>query len=225
MKDILTVKNLTFSYRDAPALHKVSFSLAEGDFLGIIGENGTGKSTLMKRILGLLSGYDGEITLFGENRKDFRKNSLLGYVSQKANSFNTEFPATVGEVVSAHLYPDGASLFHKADQTRVNEALSAVDMLEYKDRLIGKLSGGQQQRVFIAAALVSRPKMIFMDEPTVGVDARSTKTISRLIQKLNRQGMTILMTNHDTHALTELANKLLILREDGTADFLTNDRR
>ena len=98
-------------------------------------------------------------------------------------------------------------------------------MLEYKDRLIGKLSGGQQQRVFIAAALVSRPKMIFMDEPTVGVDARSTKTISQLIQSLNKQGMTIIMTNHDTHALTALANKLLILREDGTADFLTNDRR
>lgn len=225
MNEVLSVRDLSFSYQNTPVLHRVSFSLEEGDFLGIIGENGTGKSTLMKLILGLLSGYDGEISLFGENRKGFREHSLLGYVSQKANSFNSEFPATVGEVVSAHLYPKSASLFRRADQTSVDEALSAVGMLEYKDRLIGRLSGGQQQRVFIAAALVSRPKMIFMDEPTVGVDARSTKAISQLIQKLNQQGMTIIMTNHDTHALTALANKLLLLAEDGTAKLVFNDRR
>lgn len=218
-REILKVEKLHFHYSDMAVLQDVSFSLQEGDFLGIVGENGTGKSTLMKLILNLLPGYMGEIEIFGENRKHLKDTDLIGYVSQKANSFNGDFPATVEEIVSAHLCPRSVLLRKKRTdlQERVDEALCAVGMQDAKKRLIGHLSGGQQQRVFIAAALVSRPKLLLLDEPTVGVDARSTETITKLIRTLNEQGMTILMTNHDTHSLEALANKLLVLSENGTA--------
>ena len=99
----------------------------------------------------------------------------------------------------------------------VEDALAEVGLLDLKHRLIGQLSGGQQQRVFIARTLVSRPELMFLDEPTVGVDAKSVDAITKLLQRLNKRGVTIIMTNHDTHALEAVANKVLILSEDGSA--------
>ena len=94
-------------------------------------------------------------------------------------------------------------------------------MAEYENRLIGKLSGGQQQRVFIARALVNEPELLFMDEPTVGIDAQSVRAIMSLISELNKSGITIVMTNHDTPALVQASNKLLIFCEHGYEEFVT----
>lgn len=213
--EVINVENLTFEYPDTAVLKNVSFKLYKGDFLGIIGANGAGKSTLIKIILGLLSPDSGKITLFGS---DFSKvRSKIGYVAQKANSFNSDFPTTVREVVRANLYSK-KGLFHrytKEDDKKVDEALSLVGMLEYKNKLIGSLSGGQQQRVFIARALVSEPELLLMDEPTVGIDAASVKEIMSIIKRLNENGITIIMTNHDTPSLLEVSNKLLIFCEHG----------
>lgn len=208
-KNILEIKNLSFSYYNTDVLSDVSFSIQEGDFLGVIGANGTGKSTLIKLILGLLKPSEGEIKINGEGK--------VGYVSQKANSFNSSFPATVNEVVKANL---PTKLFMRPTKEQLKDAenaLAEVDMTEFGERLIGQLSGGQQQRVFIARALAAKPDLLILDEPTVGVDARSVDAITTLIQKLNGRGMTIIMTNHDTHSLIALANKLIVLSTDGTA--------
>lgn len=217
---IIKVENLTFEYPDQAVLKNVSFELEKGDFLGIIGANGAGKSTLIKIILGLLKQDSGTVTVFGT---DFAKaRSRVGYVSQKANSFNTDFPTTVREVVRANLFPS-KGLFHrytKADEARIDNALSLVGMLEYKNKLIGSLSGGQQQRVFIARALVSSPELLLMDEPTVGIDAASVREIMEIIRRLNSDGMTIIMTNHDTPTLVNAANKLLIFCEHGYEEFV-----
>lgn len=219
-KEIISVDGLTFEYPDTAVLKDVSFKLYKGDFLGIIGANGAGKSTLIKLILNLLPYNEGKITLFGT---DFSKSrSRIGYVAQKANSFNTDFPTTVHEVVRANL-PGSKKLLHrytKAEEAKVNEALSLVGMLEYKNKLIGSLSGGQQQRVFIARALVSNPELLLMDEPTVGIDAASAGEIMSIIKQLNKDGMTIIMTNHDTPALLDAANKLLIFCEHGYEEFV-----
>lgn len=218
--EIISVEGLTFEYPDTAVLKDVSFKLYKGDFLGIIGANGAGKSTLIKLILGLLPCEKGSITLFGSEFSKVR--SRIGYVSQKANSFNTEFPATVREVVRANLFSSKGLLrpFGKEDDKRVDEALELVGMREYKNKLIGSLSGGQQQRVFIARALVSRPELLLMDEPTVGIDAASVNEIMAIIQKLNHGGMTIIMTNHDTPALLKASNKLLIFCEHGYEEFV-----
>ncbi len=216
MKEILRVEDLSFHYEKQPVLHQISFSLEPGDFLGIVGENGTGKTTLMKIILGLLPYAQGRITLFGTDRRSFREPGRIGYVSQKANAFNTSFPATVEEVVFANLYTAGRGKSRRERQAMVDRALDEVGILDLKKRLIGQLSGGQQQRAFIARTLVSRPELIFLDEPTVGIDAKSVDTITSLLRALNRRGVTMVMTNHDTRALTAVAGKLLALSADGS---------
>ncbi len=227
--EIISVKNLTFEYPDTAVLKNVSFTLSKGDFLGIIGANGAGKSTLIKLILGLLKPDCGEIKLFGD---DFSKSRhRIGYVSQKANSFNTDFPATVREIVRTNLYPSLGLFkpFTKNDEKKIDAALELVGMYDYKNKLIGSLSGGQQQRVFIARALVGEPDLLLMDEPTVGIDAASVNYIMSIIKKLNDDGMTIIMTNHDTPTLLNASNKLLIFCEHGyeefvkTADLSLND--
>ncbi len=219
--EVINVKNLTFEYSDTAVLKNVNFNLYEGDFLGIIGANGAGKSTLIKLILGLLTPDCGEIELFGTSISDAR--NKIGYVSQKANSFNIDFPATVKEVVRANLYHEKGLFrsFKKTDDDKAIAALDLVGMSQYKDKLIGSLSGGEQQRVFIARALVSEPKLLLMDEPTVGIDAHSMREIMSIIKKLNNDGITIIMTNHDTPTLLEVSNKLLIFCEHGYEEFVT----
>ena len=223
---VLEFKNVSFKYDSQAVLNDISFSLDEGDFLGIVGENGTGKTTLMRLILGFLKQDTGEICILGEDSKRFKKTELLGYVSQKANSFSSDFPATVEEVVSASLYAKSGFLKFpkKQDKDLVYDALKQVGVYELKDRLIGKLSGGEQQRVFIARTLLKKPKILILDEPTVGVDAKSVGEITEIIKKINKSGTTVLMTNHDTHALYDVANKILTLSENGSAEMCEVNR-
>ncbi len=217
---ILEFENVSFAYDKEAVLKNVGFSLDCGDYLGIIGENGTGKTTLMKLILGFLPYSEGGIRIFGEERKRFSDTELLGYVSQKSNSFMSDFPATVFEVASMGLYAKHGfmKIWGKKEKAEVLKALEQVGMAENKDRLIGRLSGGQQQRVFIARELVKKPKLMILDEPTVGIDAKSVGAITEMISELNRSGMTVIMTNHDTHSLKKEANKILLLRHDGGAE-------
>lgn len=219
--EILKVENLYFDYSDTSVLRDVNFTLHKGDFLGIIGANGAGKSTLIKIILKILPYTKGKITLFGEDLSQFCDNYKIGYVSQKANSFNSDFPATVKEVVTANLYSRRGTLKRGDDKKKLRDVLEKVGMSGYENKLIGKLSGGQQQRVFIARALVSDPELLLMDEPTVGVDAKSVRQIMDIITELNKQGITIIMTNHDTPELVRVSDKLLIFCEHGNGEFVT----
>ncbi len=224
-QEILKVENLNFEYPDISVLRDVNFTLRKGDFLGVIGANGAGKSTLIKLILKILQPTDGKITLFDEDLNHFKDNAKIGYVSQKANSFNTDFPATVKEVVMSNLYSRRGFLqrYKKEDYEKLHEVLSKVGMSGFEDRQIGKLSGGQQQRIFIARALISDPELLLMDEPTVGVDAKSVKQIMEIIESLNKQGMTIIMTNHDTPELVRVSSKLLIFCEHGNGEFVSRN--
>lgn len=221
-QEILKIENLYFEYPDTAVLHDVSFTIHKGDFLGIIGANGAGKSTLIKIILKILPYNTGTITLFGEDLAKFKDNHKIGYVSQKANSFNSDFPATVKEVVMANLYSMRGIFrrYKKEDYERMEKALYKVGMSGFEDKLIGKLSGGEQQRIFIARALIQEPELLLMDEPTVGVDAKSAKQIMDIISELNNQGMTIIMTNHDTPELVRVSDKLLIFCEHGNGEFV-----
>lgn len=221
--EILKVENLSFDYSDTSVLRDVSFTLHKGDFLGIIGANGAGKSTLIKIILKILPYSKGKITLFGEDLSRFRDNHKIGYVSQKASSFNSDFPATVKEVVMANLYSRKGfwGWYGSEDKKKLDDVLGKVGLSGYENRRVGKLSGGQQQRVFIARALISDPELLLMDEPTVGVDAQSVKQIMDIITSLNKHGITIIMTNHDTPELVRVSDKLLIFCEHGNGEFVS----
>lgn len=218
MENVLEVKDLSFAYQGKPILRDVCFTVEKGDFLGIIGPNGSGKSTLVKLILKLLTPGKGEIKLFGQDIQRFDGWFRVGYVSQKANSFNGDFPATVNEIVGANLTAR-TGVFGKKPKDyheKVYNALKEVGMQDYGDKLIGKLSGGQQQRVFIARVLVSDPEIMFLDEPTVGIDVQSEEALYCLLARLNEElGITIVMVTHDISAITVHANKLVCLGEEG----------
>jgi zinc transport system ATP-binding protein len=197
-------------------LDDVSTSIADGDFLGIVGPNGSGKSTLLKIFLGLVKPQKGTVRVFDTDISKFDQWGKIGYIPQKATSFNQGFPATVEEVVSANLYPvvGLAGRIKSIHREKVDEALQTVGMLDHKKNIIGRLSGGQQQRVFIAKALVSAPRVIFMDEPTVGIDQKSEESFYELMQSLNMEkGITLVMVTHDIGAIDNRVNRVLCLSD------------
>ena len=223
---VLEVKDLSFSYPDKSILHRLSFDVDAGDFMCIVGTNGTGKSTLLKLILNQLSPLEGEIKLLGTNSEKYKDFASIAYVSQKATNINRDFPATVEEVVSLGLYSK-KGLFKrntKEDKKLIESALERVGMLDYKHRQIGYLSGGQQQRVFIAKALISNPRIIFLDEPTTGIDIRAVDSICCLLGDLNKNsGITIVMVTHDISSIIYHSNKILVLSEDGSGEVMTSE--
>lgn len=225
--DILQVKDVSFDYPDKAIIKNLSFSVRKGDFLCIVGTNGTGKSTLLKLILNLLKPDKGRILIDGENSRHFKSFNKISYVSQKATDFNSDFPATVEEVVSAGLYPSfGFLKFSKRRERKkkVFRALKTVGMHKFSKKLIGKLSGGQQQRVFIAKALINNPQIIFLDEPTVGIDVKAVDSICCLLGELNKKlGITIIMVTHDISSIIYHSNKVLQLRDDGSARLVDSE--
>ncbi len=199
-KNIIEVDHVSFSYNDNEILKDINLNIHRGDYLGLIGGNGSGKTTLIKVILGLLKPAEGSVKLFGTPIKDFKDWSKIGYVPQKATNFDINFPATVEEVVLMGRYGK-RGLFHQVteeDRKKTKEALLKVEMWEERNRLIGDLSGGQQQRVFIARALGAEPEVIFLDEPTVGVEKNIRDEFYALLKKLNTElHLTVVLVTHE----------------------------
>lgn len=212
-KNIIEVKNLSYSYPTGyEALSNVNLNIHKGDYLGIIGPNGGGKTTFIKLLLKLLTPASGSIKIFDKPIVEFGSWDKIGYVAQKATDFDNRFPVTVYDVVAMGRTAS-AGLFHplaKDDKEAISTALKEVEMWELKDRLIGNLSGGQQQRVFIARALAQKPEIIFLDEPTSGVDVSSQEHFYKLLKKLNMEKeITLVIISHDVdiiaNEVTEIA--------------------
>lgn len=226
----IRMNQVSFRYDHRNVLENISLTVNKGAFLGLVGPNGSGKSTLIKLLLGLLPIQKGQIELFGKKVSKFRDWDKVGFVSQKANSFNSGFPATVFEVVSMGLYGKIGMFrfFTKVHKQQVQEAIELVGMSEYLHQNIGELSGGQQQRVFIARALVSKPELLILDEPTVGVDAKSVQNFYSLLDQLNRKkGITLIMVTHDIGAMTDHVTDVACLNKSlhfhgNTAEFEAN---
>lgn len=204
-KNIIEVRDASFSYGAVDVLRDVVLEIHKGDYVGIVGPNGSGKTTLFKIILGLLKPRTGSVRLFGQDVCEFKQWYKLGYVPQKAVNFDASFPATVYEIVAMGRYGKGKHFFRTdEDRKAIEDALMQVGMLEYKDRQIGDLSGGQQQRVFIARALVNEPEVIFLDEPTAGVDEKTQDEFYSLLKKMNEDmGITLILISHDIERITK----------------------
>lgn len=204
---VVSVRNISFNYDKKYILKDINFDIYCGEYVGIVGENGSGKSTLLNLILGNLSPNKGEICLY-ENR--------IGYISQQVRNFNKKFPATVEEVIAANLYCEMGifKILSNKHKEKIREVLKIVNMEEFKNRLIGNLSGGQQQRAFLARLLVNNPKIIFMDEPIVGLDDESIKKFYELMDKLNKEfKITIVTVTHDIETVERKADKIFILKD------------
>jgi len=205
MLKVVEINNLTVQYPDVKALDDVSFTVNQGDFLGIIGPNGAGKSTLFASMLGLHTKYKGTIKFFDKDIKK-SKNYLkeLGYVPQKP-IFEKSFPVTVSDVVRMGLRKE-------SDENKIDEILQQLWIHELRNRRIGELSGGQQQRVFIAKALVNNPKILILDEPVTGIDQQSIELFYSILRELNsKQKITIIWSSHDLDAVNKLANHVACL--------------
>lgn len=213
---VLTIKDLSFRYEEQTVLENIHLVVPQGSFLAIVGPNGSGKTTLLKSILGLVKLQKGSIQLFGTPISKFKDWPKIGFVSQKANSFNSGFPATVFEVVSSGLTAK-LGLFHffkQQHKKKVLEALQSVEMEKFLDRNIGELSGGQQQRVFIARALVSEPELLILDEPTVGVDAKTVQAFYHMLEDINKnKGITLILVTHDVGTVSEKVSHVACLNK------------
>lgn len=212
---IVEANNISFSYGKNQVLNNISFYIEKGDFIGIIGPNGSAKSTLIKLMVGTLKPDKGSMQLFNKDIKVFKGFNKIGYISQNVRDINSKFPATVEEVVESNLYSQLGflKLSNKNIREKAYEVLKIVDMENYKDTLIGELSGGQKQRVFIARSLINRPEILFMDEPLVGVDVNSQDKTYNLLDKINKEyNITLVMVSHDIGKITIKANKIFSLR-------------
>jgi zinc transport system ATP-binding protein len=199
-KTLIRVDHVGFTYGYTPVLIDVSLSIHQGDFLAILGPNGSGKTTLLKIILGLLKPDQGCVFLMGRKVEEFGEWQTIGYIPQKATHFDPFFPASAREVVAMALLSSGKFLHRikKGEEVAIRHALELVGMEEFANRRIGELSGGQQQRVFIARSIVRHPRILFLDEPTTGVDAETQEHFYQILDILNRkEGITIVQVTHD----------------------------
>jgi zinc transport system ATP-binding protein len=215
-RELIRVDDISFQYGSVPVLDQVSFSIFPGDFLAILGPNGSGKTTLVKIILGLIRPTRGRIFLLGRPVEEFKGWSKIGYVPQKASHIDPFFPATVKEIVAMGLLSSRSLAGHKKkeEEKAVTLALNRVGMEAFRNRPIGDLSGGQQQRVIIARAIVNAPDLLFLDEPTAGVDASTQELFYEMLHQLNEaQRITIILVTHDIGIVNKHVNKVACLNQ------------
>ena len=209
MATIITINDLYFSYDDQPILEHINLSLNDGDFLGIVGPNGGGKSTLLKLILGLLPPCSGKIEIFG--RPPQQERTRLGYVPQFA-TFDSAFPITVFDtVLQGRLGKTNAIIgYNKQDREIAKQAMIETDVAQLQQRPMTALSGGQRQRVLIARALACEPEILLLDEPTANIDTHHGESIFELLHRLHER-IAIVMISHDVGFVSRSVTRVACL--------------
>lgn len=212
---ILTGNNLSLGYEGKEIIKDISFEINKGDYLCIVGENGTGKSTLMKTILGLIKPIKGEIH-FGDELSQ----KEIGYLPQQT-IVQRDFPASVEEIVlSGCQGRKGIRPFYsKTEKKLAKENMEKMSISHLSKRCYRDLSGGQQQRVLLARALCATRKILLLDEPVAGLDPKVMAELYELIQKLNKEGLTVIMITHDVSVAIKYASHVLHI--DKTTFFST----
>ena len=201
---VIEVENLSFAYDSTLILKEVSISVADGEFVGIFGPNGGGKTTLLNLLMGFLKPTKGSISIFGNSPKMVRKK--MGWVPQ-AFDFDHSFPISVKEVVLAGRlsYASKWGRFHKTDYQIVQKVLEKVGMQKYLNFPFSSLSGGEAGRVLIARALASSPSLLLLDEPTASIDPIVQEEIYKILRELKKE-VTIVMVTHNLAPLVGLAD-------------------
>ena len=192
-------------------LSSISFDIERGDYVAIIGPNGGGKSTLLKLILKLLKKESGEISLFSTPQEKFKDFYKIGYVAQNSVQIDTNFPATVHEIINLG-FAHKTSLFCKSSEQEreyMEYLMKKFAISDIKNHQIGSLSGGQRQRVMITRALVNQPEILILDEPNAGIDENSQETFYTLLRELNQnKKLTVIFVTHDLGRLKNDVNKV-----------------
>lgn len=212
MTAAIEVEHVTVRYGDVLALDDVTVRVERGQICGLIGMNGSGKSSLFKSIMGMIRVESGSVLIDGVEPAVARKRGQLGYVPQ-SEEVDWAFPLSVRDVVKMGRY--GHQGFTRrerpVDREAVEQALERVELADYADRQIGQLSGGQRKRAFLARGIAQDARILLLDEPFAGVDKRSEATIVRLLKDLAADGCTVVVSTHDLHALPALADEAILL--------------
>ncbi len=213
---VIDVSELTFERNGEDVIHHFSFQISEGDYVGVIGPNGGGKTTLLRLLLGLTRPTTGTIRLFGKHPTDRGVRRDVAYVAQRGGSLDSQFPATVREVIRAGRTPRLGLFrpFGAADEKAVRRAVKELDIERLLDRPMARLSGGERQKVLLARALAGEPRLLILDEPTDGLDPGSRDEFYALLRKLNKGGLTIVFVSHDVHAVAQEAGAAICLKHN-----------
>lgn len=210
---VIALEDVTFSYDGYPVLENVNLKVAQGDFVSIVGPNGGGKTTLLKLMLGLLRPKKGSIRIFGQRPEDARER--IGYMPQHAY-LDPQFPVRVMDVVlmgrlRGSTRPFGP--YTKQDRDAAEDALRRMRMWDLRKAYFSALSGGQRQRALIARALASRPDLLFLDEPTAGLDLTVENELHALLKSLI-EDLTVIVVSHDLGFVSSLVNKVVCVKRN-----------
>lgn len=211
MNELIAVENLTVRYGRHEALKNVSFAVQRGDYIGVVGPNGCGKTTLMKTLLGIIPIAEGAVRIAPEAEGH---RGFVGYLPQKAIAADRVFPATVREIVATGLIHQRRPWpgLSTEDKVAIDRVLKRLKIEDLKSKRIGSLSGGQLQRVLLGRALVGRPGLLILDEPTSALDPLIREEFYTLLSELNREdGVTIMLVSHDIGSVGRYTNKMLYL--------------
>jgi zinc transport system ATP-binding protein len=208
-QEVILLEDVWVEYDDLLVLEGLNLSVRERDFIGIIGPNGGGKTTLLKVLLGMIRPARGRVQVLGREPAQARR--FVGYVPQYTQ-FDHAFPVSVWDVAMMGRLSHRGLLkrYTEEDRRAAEEALRQVDMLQQKDRRIGQLSGGERQRVYVARALASSPEILLLDEPTASVDTRVVGSIYEVLQDLNRR-TTIILASHDIGVVSSYVKTIACL--------------
>ncbi|MGO0122304.1 metal ABC transporter ATP-binding protein [Desulfothermobacter acidiphilus] len=230
MTDLVRFQGVDLAFGEKVVLEDITFSIKKGDFLAILGPNGSGKTSLLKLILGIYRPTRGEIFLFGQPAAQFRERYRIGYVPQKGGLLGS-FPATVWEAVaSGRVARTGIwRRFTAEDRQAIEKACAALDLLPLLHHQVSQLSGGQRQRVAIARALAPEPELLLLDEAAEGLDAPGEELFYRYLTEFHRErGVTVVMVTHDIGAVSRRVKRVLCLNrrivfEGSPAECLSNN--
>ncbi|MDY6952415.1 MAG: ABC transporter ATP-binding protein [Thermodesulfobacteriota bacterium] len=205
-KAVVEISDVDFAYDGELILEDISLTVGEHDFLGVVGPNGSGKTTLLRLILGLIRPLRGQIRVFGGAPE--RARHLVSYVPQHAN-LDGSFPVSVMDVVLMGRLGKAPVLgrYRNSDRQAADEAMEKAEIYDLRDHHFGTLSGGQKQRVLMARALVGKPELLLLDEPTASIDGRVEQDIYELLKKLNEK-VTIVLVSHDLGFISTYVNRV-----------------
>lgn len=218
---IVDVDHLSFEYGNRRVLHNLNFSIRQGDYAVLTGKNGSGKSTLMKVLSGELESAKGRVVIAGSDSLTAALHRIrIGYMPQNGTSRNAFFPATVEEIMETGMYhPFWKKWAVKDKKERICRTLEEMGMKDALNRRIGELSGGQQQRVMLARVLISKPQLLLLDEPAVGVDQESLRQLAAVLKRRNQEeAMTIFLITHGNQAVFSGANRFFKMEEGGVEE-------
>jgi len=211
VKTLFSVKNISIAYEGKKILENISFDVFEGDFLVIFGENGSGKSSLVKTVLSLKEPVSGKIE-FSEGFNIYE----TGYLPQ-TTKFQADFPASVGEIVVSGFLNrmKNRPFYGKKEKEIADKNMELTGIKDLKKQSFKTLSGGQQQRVLLARALCAAQKLVVLDEPTAGLDPSATADFYDMICKINQKGIAVIMVSHDVHSALSVSKHVLRLGSSG----------